>query len=374
VVPDGFNILALCAGGGGLELGIELAVPSARVVCVVEREAFACEVLASAHEDLGLGAPLGWTDLRSFDGRPWRGVVDCIAAGIPCQPHSVAGKRLGAGDERNLWPDTQRIIGECEPPFVFLENVGGAVAFFGEHVVRGLEAMGYRTQAGLFSAEEVGAPHGRERLFVLAYRINPRCQIRRGKGAWEIWNDENEKDRPTPSKSGSGMADAPRLCEPRPGREDRGRGGGTERAGAAVADAEHLRAGAGGEGVEGEPAGDGRRGSPNRSEELADAEGDGQIGGESSPGLSPGCTIKGRGGDTIPLFPPGPGDLDAWRAVLGRDPSLEPAVCGVADGLASRVDSLSMLGNGVVPLAAAYAFATLLARLEHAMKEAAWRR
>ena len=325
--PDGFNILALCAGGGGLELGIELALPSARTVCVVEREGFACEILASAHERLGLGAPVGWTDLRTFDGRPWRGVVDCVAAGIPCQPHSTAGKRLGARDERNLWPDTARVIRECGAPFIFLENVGGAVAFFGEHVINGLEAMGYRVEAGLFSAEEIGASHGRERLFVLAY--------------------------------------APRLCESGQGREDRRGGRGTERAGASVADAgcsERRKAAVG----KNSPARETVTGVERTGAELADAE---------RPGLE-GAKPAGRGradgrpsehGGELPLFPPGPGDLEAWRAVLARDPSLEPAIRGVADGLASRVDRLRLLGNGVVPLQAAYAFCTLLARLEHGM-------
>ena len=163
-----FTIASLCAGGGGLERAIGLCVESARVVVYVEREAFACEVLATAHEQVGVGPAVLWPDLLTFDGRPWRGVIDCVAAGIPCQPHSVAGKRLGAADERNLWPATQRIIGEVEPPFVFLENVGGSVPFFGEHVVCGLEGMGYRVEAGLFEAAEIGAPMRGCRLFVLA--------------------------------------------------------------------------------------------------------------------------------------------------------------------------------------------------------------
>lgn len=85
-------ILSLCAGVGGLDLGIRVAQPNARAVCFVEIEAFACEILAMRMEDKSLDEAPVWTDLRSFDGKPWRGVVDCITAGYPCQPFSVAGK------------------------------------------------------------------------------------------------------------------------------------------------------------------------------------------------------------------------------------------------------------------------------------------
>ena len=66
-----------------------------------------------------------WTDARTFDGKPWRGVVDILVAGYPCQPFSQSGKRRGASDERNLWPAVLRIVSECQPSAVFLENVEG---------------------------------------------------------------------------------------------------------------------------------------------------------------------------------------------------------------------------------------------------------
>jgi DNA (cytosine-5)-methyltransferase 1 len=75
------NILSLCAGVGGLDLGLRVAQPNARVVCFVEIEAFACEILATRMEDKSLDEAPVWTDLRSFDGKPWRGIVDCITAG-----------------------------------------------------------------------------------------------------------------------------------------------------------------------------------------------------------------------------------------------------------------------------------------------------
>ncbi|MBE3119160.1 MAG: DNA cytosine methyltransferase, partial [Candidatus Atribacteria bacterium] len=93
VVDRPFNILSLCAGVGGLDLGLRIAVPTARVVCHVEREGYCAEVLAARMEEEGLGTVPCWSDLRTFDGRPWRGVVDCLTAGFPCPPVSCAGRR-----------------------------------------------------------------------------------------------------------------------------------------------------------------------------------------------------------------------------------------------------------------------------------------
>ena len=367
MVSDGFNILSLCAGGGGLELGIGLVVPSARTVCVVEREAFCLEVLASARESLGLGAPLGWTDLRTFDGRRWRGAVDCVVAGIPCQPHSVAGKRLGAADERNLWPDAQRVIGECRPGWVFLENVGGAVAFFGEHVVGGLEAMGYRVEAGLFTAAEVGTPHRRERLFVLGYLADAREGNDGGRGQGRDLDSGREAEA-VGQEGPDGLDDLREVVDHAPGARcnEARRGQPPEPEGGeclpcdgcnGMVYAECARRAKTGTRAKQHP-----RGKPEaRGGVLADAE---RRGRGENVGAAP--TRRPDIGTRIPLFPPGPADLDAWREVLAIRPDLEPATqCelrGVADGLASRLDRLRMLGNGVVPLAAAYAFSTLLAR------------
>ena len=106
-----FYNLSLCSGGGGLDLGLELALGSVSTVCWVEWEAFAIEYLAARMEEGCLApAPL-WTDLRTFDGKPWRGVVDTLTAGYPCQPFSTAGKRRGEDDPRHLWPHVRRIVG-----------------------------------------------------------------------------------------------------------------------------------------------------------------------------------------------------------------------------------------------------------------------
>jgi DNA (cytosine-5)-methyltransferase 1 len=110
-----------------------------------------------------------WDDVSSFDGRPWRGALDLLTAGYPCQPFSAAGRKLGEQDPRHLWPHVARIIGECAPAAVFLENVAGHVDRGFQQVASELQGLGYTIEAGLFSAAEVGAPHWRIRLFVLAY-------------------------------------------------------------------------------------------------------------------------------------------------------------------------------------------------------------
>ena len=114
--------LSLCSGAGGLDLGLTIAIPGYRTLGYVERDSFAAAILVARMENAALDQAVVWDDVGTFDGRPWRGAVDFLSAGYPCQPFSVAGKRLGADDPRHLWPHVARIIGEVEPPFVFLER------------------------------------------------------------------------------------------------------------------------------------------------------------------------------------------------------------------------------------------------------------
>ncbi|WP_414709644.1 DNA cytosine methyltransferase [Rhodopseudomonas sp.] len=163
------NIISLCTGGGGLDLGVELAIPGARSVVYVEREALPVAHLVSAMQAGFLAEAPIWSDVGTFDGRPWRGLVDGLIGGIPCQPHSVAGLRLADRDERDLWSPARRIIVQARPCFVFIENVSGFVSSGGLfRVWRDLRRLGYETEVGLFTASEVGASHRRERCFVLA--------------------------------------------------------------------------------------------------------------------------------------------------------------------------------------------------------------
>lgn len=187
------NVLSLCAGIGGLDLGIRLAVPEARTICFVEREVYCAAVLVARMQDGTLDPAPIWSDLTTFDGREWRGLVDCVCAGYPCQPFSVAGKRGGAEDPRHLWPHVARIVSECEPATVFLENVTGHITMGFPEVRRGLEAMGYRVGAGVFSASEVGAVHERRRLFILA--THPDADCLRPQGKWAASSREDSEQQ-----------------------------------------------------------------------------------------------------------------------------------------------------------------------------------
>ena len=132
------DILSICTGGGGLDLGIELAVQGARSVCMVEREGFAVAQLVSAME-AGLMAPAPiWSDARTFNGRAWRGAVDGLIGGIPCQPHSLAGRKKGQHDARDLWSSARRIIVQSGAWFVLIENVGVMHSAEGAEVHRGI--------------------------------------------------------------------------------------------------------------------------------------------------------------------------------------------------------------------------------------------
>jgi DNA (cytosine-5)-methyltransferase 1 len=166
---DDLRGLSLCAGVGGLDLGLHLAEPGYRAVCHVERNSFAAATLVARMADASLAAAPVWDDLRSFDGRPWRGRVHIVTAGYPCQPFSLAGNRKGEEDPRHLWPEVARIVAESGPEWCFFENVPGHLSLGLDVVAADLQGMGYRVAACVLSAAETGASHLRERLFILAH-------------------------------------------------------------------------------------------------------------------------------------------------------------------------------------------------------------
>ncbi|PLL13962.1 DNA cytosine methyltransferase [Tabrizicola sp. TH137] len=367
--------LSLCSGAGGLDLGLTIAIPGYRSVGHVERETFAAATLVARMEDAALDPAPVWDDVATFDGRPWRGAVDIITAGYPCQPFSVAGKRRGADDPRHLWPHVARIIGEVAPPFVFLENVAHHLRLGFPEVASGLVGMGYRLAAGLFTAAEVGAPHRRERLFILAIReadelADPArllwhpVEWREPDGtAAALADTEGQRQREPadethaiagggaarhePGDDSSTLADAADRQFPQPGRRAEGREGpGPHGAGLADADGERWLQAECGQSPVGRsyPCGG----------DVDDADGTRSQGRGDEP-----CQHAGE----RPPWPPGPGDADGWARYLRAAPNLEPAVRRGADGLAHRVDRLRLCGNGVVPLVAAHALRTLAAEL-----------
>jgi DNA (cytosine-5)-methyltransferase 1 len=190
--PKELRGLSLCAGYAGLDLGLHIAESNYRTVCYVEREAHAAATLVARMGDKALAPAPIWDDLKSFDGSPWRGRVHIVTAGYPCQPFSCSGLRQGKDDPRHLWPDVARIVRECEPEWVFAENVEGHIDLGFAAVRDELEAMGYSTKAGLFSAAEVGASHRRNRLFILAH-TNRERQWESGRHSHRKWAAPDRK-------------------------------------------------------------------------------------------------------------------------------------------------------------------------------------
>ena len=383
------NILSLCSGAiDALALGVELAVPGSRCVCHVERDAFCAGCLVQAMEAGCLDAAPVWSDARTFDGRRWRGLVDCVIGGYPCQPFSFAGKRRGTDDPRHLWPVIARIVREIEPPLVFFENVAGHLSLGFPEVCGELEAMGYEVAAGLFTAEEVGAPHKRERLFIMAHRDGQRRQqIARGTLGDEASNGRARRIVLQSHGDHKLAGDVEGVAHPALGglrilpATDGGQGGQPDGRDEAVDHAAGTRRAETGSGPElrDERV---RQCVPSDSggyvADAADAEGRGHepergqnrggAAGRAGTGVAHSIGQRGQAGRedaadavaTIPLFPPGPADRDAWIRVLEADPTLEPAICGMAPRLAvDRRHWLRGLGNGVVPLQAAHAWETL---------------
>lgn len=160
--------LALFAGAGGGILGGHLL--GWRTVCAVECNAFAASVLVARQNDGCLPPFPIWDDVRTFDGRPWRGRVDVVSGGFPCQDISAAGKRAGlAGARSGLWQEMARIVGEVRPHYVLVENSPHLV-LRGIHTILGdLAALGYDARWGVFGAADAKAPHQRNRIWIVAH-------------------------------------------------------------------------------------------------------------------------------------------------------------------------------------------------------------
>ena len=162
------NGLALCGGVGGLERGIESVFVNFKTVCYVEGEAYAAACLVSQMEKGWIHEAPIWSNVRTFDGKQWRGKVDIISGGFPCQPFSKAGKQKGKDDERHLWPDISRIIGEVQPSIVVLDNVPNVIDHAGTDIFGALAKMGYDSAWGGVRASDANAPHQRSRFFSIS--------------------------------------------------------------------------------------------------------------------------------------------------------------------------------------------------------------
>ncbi len=166
---------SLFAGIGGIDLGLERA--GMECAWQVENDPYCIKVLEKH-----------WPNTRRYE--DVRSVtnpepVDLLAGGFPCQPHSVAGKRRGAEDDRNLWPEYLRLIKETRPRYVLAENVPGIVSTYIDTVLSGLEGEGYACWTFNIPACAFDAPHRRERIFIVAHADGSGGQQDRKPG--ELW-------------------------------------------------------------------------------------------------------------------------------------------------------------------------------------------
>lgn len=171
--------LHLFAGSGGGLLGDILL--GHHPVCAVEIDTYCQQVLHARQKDGILPWFPIFADVKEFDGKPWRGIVDVVCGGFPCQDISCAGKGAGITGERSgLWKEMARVVCEVRPRYVFVENSPMlTIRGFGT-VLGDLAEMGYDARWGVFSAAEIGCIHRRERIFILASNDHEiRCHWRK---------------------------------------------------------------------------------------------------------------------------------------------------------------------------------------------------
>lgn len=165
------TIISIATGFGGLESGLKRAGIKIKVAAYVEIEAFIMENLVAAMDTNQLDTAPIWADVKTFPHQSFYRKIHGITAGYPCQPFSTAGKRTGNEDPRHIFPHILKIIKSVEPIWCFFENVEGHLSMGYEDVYRSLHNLGYKIEAGIYSAEEVGAPHQRKRMYILAIKM-----------------------------------------------------------------------------------------------------------------------------------------------------------------------------------------------------------
>ena len=168
------KIGSLCTGYGGLDMAVE-AYFNAETIWCAEYDKYASKLIEKR-----LNIP-NYKDIKSID---WYSLepIDILTAGYPCQPFSVAGSRKGSDDERHLWPYIKQAISVLRPRFVILENVRGHLSLGFKEVLADLTEIGYDARWQVVRASDVGAPHQRARLFVVAYPYGTRLQRQSGQG------------------------------------------------------------------------------------------------------------------------------------------------------------------------------------------------
>ena len=342
------NELALFSGAGGGILGGHLL--GWRTVCAVEWEPYAACVLASRQND-GVLPPFPiWDDVQTFDGRPWRGIVDVISGGFPCQDISAAGKGAGIDGERSgMWREMARIIHEVRPRFVFVENSPMLTSRGLGTVLGDLASMGFDARWGVLGAADVGAPHQRDRIWIRAKRrdILPHAELH-GHGWREQQSESAEKTNVANTNS---LNDAVR----RNGQDhaESVAGGGYEPRGS-LGDSGAGCQESTGEGSNVDNAnsahGEGDQRSKRTQPKHANPDSAGPC-----PLTENTRSVWGIGSQTDAYKKTGGerwnGSVQWWE--------VEPDLGRVADGVAARVDRLKAIGNGQVPEVARTAWSVM---------------
>lgn len=290
------NELALFAGAGGGILGGQIL--GWRTICAVELEPYAASVLC-ARQNEGFLPPFPiWSDICTFDGHHWRGRVDVVSGGFPCQDISVAGSGAGLDGERSgLWREMFRVIGEVRPRFVFVENSSALVSRGLGRVLADLTRLGYDARWGIVSAASIGAPHTRKRIWI-------RATDTRGK-RWDDGRGDREERQVLPDRIGS-----PPQSESK--RAQLKRGVGASCADVANADCDGWE------------------------RQRQDGCEQGQVG------------LRGRARADQ--------EQNIFQAKFAGVWEVEPSIQRVVDGMANRVERLKAIGNGQVPAVAAAAW------------------
>jgi DNA (cytosine-5)-methyltransferase 1 len=346
--------ISLCAGYGGIDLGLKRAIPHLRTIAFSEIEAFACANLVAKMEAGFLDAAPIWTDVKTFPWPRFHGKVDILSGGYPCQPFSAAGKRLGKDDPRHLWPWIADGIRLCQPSVCFFENVEGHISLGLREVIGELEEIGYRATWGVFSAAEVGAPHQRKRVFILADDASTGLERLRADTRESLESKfRNRCSSLWPSRPGQPQFpwEPPRVVGNQPA--DLGDTQ-SERTGGLPIGAGEAQPGFEGASSVGTGMGDTHSLAAGRINEV--------LGGSESQEQGQRLQRE-RTGDAVGHA----GENQYWQT--------EPALGGDADGASggmdyaqlcvygdNRTDELRLLGNGVVPATAERAFRILSAR------------
>ncbi|HDR9036078.1 TPA: DNA cytosine methyltransferase [Burkholderia vietnamiensis] len=324
------NELHLFSGAGGGILAGQLR--GNRCVCAVEFDPYAQAVLVARQND-GTFPPFPiWDDVRTFDGRPWRGIVDIVAGGFPCQDVSAAGTGDGLDGERSgLWTEMARIIREIQPLGVEVENSPMLTSRGLGRVLGDLAAIGFDAEWGVLSAADTDAPHLRERIWIRGYVADTyRARESQHAGREREFRMGSVECRETLADAGSGRCDRAHGWE----MEQSGRTE-AECGGEALAHAERS----GFERCSGERMHGARRSSqqPSSGDQVSDSSG--RRYGAQEDEIRPGRNAS---------------------VAFCRWP-VEPGMGRVVDGMAHRAHRIKALGNGQVPRVAATAF-TLLKR------------